>query len=220
MKRYMIYCSAGVGGLFLATVFAQLLGYNVKANFSATGHAHDMGRGNWKGASSVCFIGDHWHINYRPNYKLYYAHQLPDNFIKNNPDIKLVKITAEPRDYRKITELYVKKAWPDIWTEEEYQKWASPEYPPYGRDNILESELVCNDLVNDLLRTNTMAWYKANADITADYTVKFRTIMGLDDQNLVGVVAQIVGKPVDQSIELYVEQYQQMNKQLYFKNYV
>jgi len=65
--RYMIYCCAGTGGLFLTTVFAQILGYQIKSKFSNTGHAHDMGRGNWRGAQSVCFIGDHWDLGYKPS---------------------------------------------------------------------------------------------------------------------------------------------------------
>jgi len=46
MTRYMLYCCPGTGGLFLTTVFAQILGYQIMSKFSSTGHAHDMGRGN------------------------------------------------------------------------------------------------------------------------------------------------------------------------------
>lgn len=215
-SRYMIYCCAGTGGLFLTTVFAQILGYSVKANFSSTGHAHDMGRGNWQGARSVCFVGDHWTINYRPGHALYYAHQMPADFISNNPDIVLIQIATDPEDYRKVTELYVKKAWPDIWTEEEYKKWASPAYPPYSADNIRDSKLIVDDLVNDFEISIVKDWHDRNATTRPAHTINFKTIMGLDGLAVEQVAADIVKCPVNSSVTEYVKHYQQLNKKLYF----
>jgi hypothetical protein len=214
----MIYCCAGTGGLFLTTVFAQILGYSVKANFSSTGHAHDMGRGNWQGARSVCFVGDHWTINYRPGHALYYAHQMPADFISNNPDIVLIQIATDPEDYRKVTELYVKKAWPDIWTEEEYKKWASPDYPPYSPNNIRDSKLIVDDLINDFETTVIKAWYDRNAHTKPAHVINFKTVLGLDDLRIEQVVADIVQRPVTESVVEYVKKYQQLNKELYFLN--
>jgi hypothetical protein len=215
-SRYMIYCCAGTGGLFLTTVFAQILGYSVKAKFSNTGHAHDMGRGNWQGARSVCFVGDHWTINYRPGHALYYAHQMPDNFIATNPDIELIQIVTDPEDYRKVTELYVKKAWPDIWTEEEYKKWASPAYPPYSPHNIRDSKLIVDDLVNDFELSIVKDWHDRNAGIQPAHTINFKTIMGLDGLAVEQVAADIVKCPANSSVTEYVKHYQQLNKKLYF----
>lgn len=216
----MIYCSPGTGGLFLTSVLAQTLGLDIHANFSSTGHAHDMGSGNWGGAATLCFIGDHWDLAYRPGFPLYYSHVIPNNFIQKNPNIRLIKLNTDPVDYRKVTELYVKKAWPDIWTAEEYAKWATPNYPPYSRDNILDSELVQSDLINDLEITNIKKWHEANVDIQPYACINFRTIMGIDSVNLANTVSNIVGLPVTDATRHYITEYQQLNQSLYFKDYV
>jgi hypothetical protein len=220
MNQYMIYCCAGTGGLFLTTIFAQILGCNVRSSFSDTGNAHDMGCGVWKGADNVCFVGSHWDLNYRTGFQLYYSHVLPDDFIQSQPDVKLIVITTESRDYRKVTELYVKKAWPDIWTSEEYAKWASPQYPPYSRDNIANSKLIRNDLINNLEITNIKKWHEENALVPSYATINFRTIMGIDNQNLVDVVCNITNGVASDYTRQYASEYQQLNRSLYFKNYV
>ena len=216
----MIYCCAGTGGLFLTTVFAQILGWECRSHFSTTGNAHDMGHGVWKGSANICFIGSHWDLNFRPEFQLYYSHVLPDSFIKIYSDIKLIKINTEPHDYRKVTELYVKKAWPDIWTPTEYAKWASHQYPPYSPNNIADSELIRNDLINDFEITSVKKWHEENALIPSFATIDFRTIMGIDNQNLVDIVCNITGRAAPDSTKQYTSEYQQLNRSLYFKNYV
>ena len=123
MTPFVIYCCAGTGGLFLTTVFAQLSNLDVRARFHKTGHAHDMGRGNWQGAGKkICFIGNHAD-NYRLNCNFYYTHIWLDRIQQENSGTKIVIIDVDESDYRKVTELYVKKAWPDIWNEQEDNKW-------------------------------------------------------------------------------------------------
>ena len=220
MKKYIILCCLGTGGLFLTSVFAKILGCPIQSSISCTGHAHDMGKGNWKGNNSVCLIGDHWKINYRPGFTLYYTHQIPNDFLKKNHDIKLVQITTDPVDYRKVTELYVKKAWPDLWSKEEYKKWVGPDYPPYSPDNIRDSELIVNDLINDFEHSTIAAWHNLNKDIFADYQINFRTIMGIDNNDLVDVVSDIVEKTATDQTRQYVKDYQLLNQSLYFENYL
>lgn len=214
----MIHCCYGTGGLFLTSVLAKTLGYDIKSRFSKTGNAHDMGQGNWKGANGVCLVGDFWDINYRPGVGIYYTHVIPDNFVMPQ-DHKLILITVDSSDYRKVTELYVKKAWPDIWTQEEYNKWAGPDYPPYSPDNIQHSEIIVNDLINDLEHNVVVPWHRRNAAIEADYTIDFRTIMGINDRDLVDDICSIVNVTATDSIRQYVQEYQQLNREMYFKNY-
>jgi hypothetical protein len=216
----MIYCCTGSGGIFLTTVFAQILGLNVRSHFSSTGNAHDLGQGVWKSTKNICLIGDHWDQTYRPGYQLYYSHVLSDNFIQTHPDIKLIVIHTEPRDYQKVTELYVKKAWPSKWTPEEYAKWASPEYPPYSRNNIADSELIRNDLINDFEINNIKKWHEENAHIPVHATINFRTIMGIDSENLIDVVCNITGCTASDATVQYVSEYQKLNHSLYFNDYV
>jgi len=216
--KYMIHCCPGTGGLFLTSVLAKTLGYNMPSRFSATGNAHDLGQGNWKGTNGVCIVGDFWDINYRLDAGIYYTHVFPENFVIPQ-DCKLILITVDPMDYRKVTELYVKKAWPDLWTQEEYNKWAGPDYPPYSADNIQTSELIVNDLINDLEHTVVASWLQRNADISADYTIDFRTIMGINDRDLVDDICSIVNRTTTHSIRQYVQEYQQLNRKMYFENY-
>lgn len=214
----MLHCCYGTGGLFLTSVLARILGLDIQSRFSKTGNAHDMGQGTWKGANGICLVGDFWDINYKPGARIYYTHVLPANFSLPK-DHKLILINVVPQDYRKVTELYVKKAWPDIWTQQEYNKWAGPDYPPYSTDNIQTSDIIVNDLINDLENTAIAAWHQRNADITADYVVDFRTIMGINDRDLVDDICSIVNCTATRAIRQYVCEYQQLNREMYFKNY-
>jgi hypothetical protein len=223
MTPYIIHCCPGTGGLFLISVFAQILGYNVKSNFSQTGHAHDMGNGNWAGAPGVCLVGDHWGMNYRPAYPLYYTHCIPEHFLKNNPKIKMVLVDTDPVDYKKVTELYVKKAWPKLWTEEEYNKWAGPDYPPYSHDNIETSSIIQNDLINDLEVDIVKKWHDQNRCVPADAKINFRTIMGIDNLDLIDAICLITNLTLSadkkESLQQYVSVYQTLNLCLYFSEY-
>ena len=222
MNRYLILCCVGAGGNFLTTVIAQALGLDLRSQFSSTGHAHDLGQGVWKGSTDrrVCIIGDHWQLNYRPNCLLYYSHDLDSDFQSQNPDVELIYVSAEQQDYAKITELYVNKAFPDLWTRQEYDKWASDQYPPYSRNNIAESELIRNDLINDLQESVVAKWYQKYDSYKIDHEIKFKTVMGISDVNLAQQISQIVNMPVTAKTQQYIAQYQALNQSLYFQGFV
>lgn len=215
-SRYMIYCCPGTGGLFLTTVFAQVLGTDIRSRFSTTGHAHDMGQGNWRGAPGVCLLGDHWDIHYRPGQQLYYTHYLPTNYMDQNPQIDLVRIDTDPEDYRKVTELYVNKVWPDLWTPEQYKKWYSPAYPPYSADNVQSSELIRNDLILDFEQSLVRAWHQQASQHQPQHCINFRTVMGVGQEDLASVVGEILRRSVSAETQQYIKQYQQINQELYF----
>ena len=179
-----------------------------------------MGRRGLKGANDICIVGDQWDLDYSPGFQLYYSHVLPDIFMQSHPDAKLIVINTESRDYRKVAELYVKKACPGFWTPEEYSKWVSPQYPPYSRNNIADSELIRNDLINDFEITTIKKWHEENALVPSYATINFRTIMGINDQNLVDVVCNITGGSATDSTRQYASEYQKLNCSLYFSNYV
>lgn len=216
MQSYLILCCPGTGGLFLTSVIAQLLGYNCQSIFSNTGHAHNMGKGNWKGCQSILFIGDHWDLNYRSGFSLYYSHLMPDKFLDDNQHIQTIYIDTNEQDFEKVTELYVKKAWPDIWTLDEYKKWASLEYPPYGRDNIEKSVLVQTDLINDFKHTVVKKWYKENPCLDSYKKLNFKTIMGINTLNLMHEVCKIINQPPKDHVHQYILEYQLLNQKLYF----
>ena len=213
--QYMIFCCAGTGGLCLTSVFAKLLGIPLASKISESGNCHDMGNGAWRGAKGITFIGDHWDLNYRPGSQLYYTHVIPDNFRQQHPNIKIVFVSVQAEDYNSVTTMYVKKAWPDIWSQEEYAKWQSPSYPPYSPTNIPDSELICQDIINDLLITKIQPWIVRESQHMYDHQIDFKTIMGLNNLRIDQVVADIVDGTTTKSIQEYVNNYQQLNKQLY-----
>lgn len=216
MQSYLILCCPGTGGLFLTSVVARLLGYDTQCILSKTGHAHNMGQGNWKGSQSICLVGDHWSLNYRPGFPLYYCHLLPNKFLDDNQHIQTIYIDTDEQDFEKVTELYVKKAWPDLWTPEEYNKWAGPEYPPYGPDNIEKSVLIQTDLINDLKHTVVKKWYKENPCLDTYKKINFKTIMGVDTLNLMYEVCKIINQSPKDHVQQSIFEYQQLNQKLYF----
>lgn len=217
MNSYMIFCVPGAGGLFLTTVVSMMLDLPMHPTVHGTGHAHDMGQGEWKEPTrDICLIGDHWQLNYRASCKLYYTHTIPSGWLLDNPQIHLVRITANPHDYRKITELYVKKAWPNLWTEEEYHKWAGSDYPPYSPDNIKHSKIVLDDLMADLEITTIHAWFRKNSNIEAHSEIEFQTIMGVNGQDLAQQISDIIHVPITHQVREYIDHYQQINQDLYF----
>ena len=216
-NQYLIYCPAGTGGLFLSSVIANFLNIKVVPYFSDTGHCHDLGQGNWKGAEkNINFIGDHWDINFKPDCDIYYVHQGPIAELKTQmPNLKVILIDYDEKDYYNITMLYVYKAWPDIWSEQEYSKWEGIDWPPYSKDNIQTSEIIRNELIKGL--TSLIAEWLNNYDSSVvDYSINFNTVLGLNDHNLAEELSVILQQPVTSEITTLIDEYQTLNKRLYF----
>ena len=229
--KYVIHYAIGAGGFFIISLFAQMMGIRVSPIINPTlGHVHDLGQGEWAKVEEIN-VGPAMGSGttklvmniYNPLSRLYHSHIISNEFINQHPDIKVVKIEADVDDYELITKLAVKKTWVARWTKEEYDKWASPNYPPYSPANILESELVCNDLVQDFLVTQTKPWFDQTATSFLQQTkftnyahiINFKTVMGINP-GLAEQVAEITGGEITDQIRNYIKSYQDLNKQLYF----
>jgi hypothetical protein len=221
-KKILIHFCNGSGGQFLMSVFARMMGIQINTKISPQGHCHDHGFGIWKVPSNkICFDcfdtkSNTMKLHYHPEAELYATHSLTTEFIEQHPDIILIQIAAKPSDYYSITKLVVKKAWPSFWTQEEYNKWKSPHYPPYSTDNIANSDLICNDLINVLLTTQTTVWYEQHAFIKYAHVIDFSTVMGVDNKTLVQIVADITGGQLTDEVCKFVDEYQQLNKKILF----
>ena len=222
-KKFMIHYVQGAGGMFLSSVFAKVMNIPIKTKISSVGDCHDHGNGVWKIYQNV-IRDDEFDITtgelkmqHSPGNRLYYTHTVTDEFIEQNTDIEIIQISATLDDYPNIALLAVKKEWPRYWrTKEEYNKWVGPDYPPYSPNNIAESDLICTDLIDFHIMKRTTDWYENYAHINYSHHIDFQTVMGLNDKNLAQEVATIVDGRVTQDILEFIDQYQQLNKKLYF----
>lgn len=216
MKRFLIYCCVGSGGMFLTSVLAQMLDYEVDPVLSNRGHCHQLSlRGIWHNTKDINFIGEFW-ANFRSDRRLFYTHVLDIvKFKQDYPDVELILIDFAPEDAEIIARLFVCKAWPDIWTKEEYDKWAGPSWPAYSPNNIQESKLIRDEIIADLTQTRIKPWLEQANKNDFDHVVDFKTIFGLNATNLNTVLENIVNRSVTNSIADYIQQYQQINRELY-----
>jgi len=216
MKRFLVYCSVGSGGMFLISVLAKILGYDVCPVISSRGHVHQLSKnGIWNNTQDINFIGEFW-CNFSADKKLFYTHVLDiDQFKRKYSDVQLILINFESSDVKLIARLFVNKAWPDIWSKEEYDRWAGPSWPPYNSNNILESELIRDEIIEDLSRTRIQPWIDSVNNSDFDYMIDFKTIMGLSNTQLSAQLTNILNQPVTDEVNQYIQQYQQINQQLY-----
>ena len=219
MNKYLIYCGAGTGGLFLTSVIANFLGIVVQPKFSKTGNCHDLGKGSWKGHNdNINFLGNHWDINFNPNSKIFYAHCGPIDQLKyEQPNVKVILIDYTPDDYYNITNLYVSKAWPDILANQpgEYDKWRGVDWPDYYYDVIQDNKIVRDEFINSKIK-EIEDWIRNYDKSVVDYVVNFKTIMGLDELCLEDELSKILNLPYTDAITTLIKTYQRLNQQLYF----
>jgi hypothetical protein len=216
MKRFLIYCCVGSGGMFLTSVLAQMLNYDVDPVLSSRGHCHQLSKnGIWTNTKDINFIGEFW-SNFRPDRRLFYTHVLDiDRFRQDHPDVKLILINFAVEDAELIARLFVCKAWPDIWSLEEYNKWAGPSWPAYSQNNIQESDLIRNEIIADLTQTRIKSWLTQVNASDFDYVIDFKTILGLNSIALGSQLENIVDRSVTSAVTEYIKQYQQINRELY-----
>lgn len=221
--RYCIHHCSGSGGHFLLNLFAEFLNLDPKNQLdTAHGDYHDSGFGDWKKyISKICWIGNHWNINYKedPTFVLYYTHQHEyiSRLKKLYPDIKIVAIGASAEDYKFITKFYIMKAWTNLWTSQEYDKWVATGcdyFPPYDKNNL--NDPVVYNMLHSQLNLDTIHWHNTLDHNQVDHVIDFKTIFGLDKQSLEDIVSTITGMPVTGKIKKIIQEYQTVNKQLYF----
>ena len=217
MYRYVVYQCTGAGGYFLSQIIASMLGINTAQKISNSGHMHDFGKGNWKQHDEICLCGDYWDELYRDECKILAVHKGPLKKFKNdNKDVKVILIHVDKEDYRKCTEMYVCKAFPDILKNQknEYDKWKGEDWPEYNDNIIEESEFVKNEFIEGLL-SQTITWMENYDSSVVDYTVNFKTIMGVEG-DIAQEVSKILNKPVNNEVIQLVKNYQEKNQGLYY----
>lgn len=222
MSRLCIHHASGSGGQFLTTIIAKILDLQITNRIDSThGDYHRSNKGVWAAHSDikddVCFMGNYW-INQSVPAKIYYTHQ--HDFVSKLQTmfncITVIAIDADEDDFEHITTLLIKKAFPNLWTHQEYNKWVELgcNFPPYSIDNL--KDLAVFDIIHEQLNNDTIEWHQQLKDHKIDYTIKFKTIFGLDNLSLKDSLETILNKPVTDSIKQLIVEYQLLNKELYF----
>lgn len=207
--------------MFLLHLFAKFLDLNSQYTLDVKhGDYHNSGDGDWQNNNpKISWIGANWEHTYFPSNEsiLFYTHR--HEYIyklkKLHPDISIVAIDCDQEDYKNITKMYIKKAWPNLWTKKEYDRWVSTGcvFPPYSNDN-LNDEVVYN-MLHDQLNQDTVNWHQ-NLPKDTDYIIKFKTLFGLDNNSIENIIEKIIGKSSDLTISEIINDYQTINRQLYF----
>ena len=220
MSEICVHHCSGSGGSFLTSMIGRMLNIN-KVNFIDYQHGdyHQNSKGEWGDdiKNEIALIGNHWQDRKMPA-KIYYTHQHDyvsklQNLYHN---LKVIAIDADVDDFTHITKLFIKKAWTNLWTKQEYNKWVELgcNFPPYSIDNLNDPEVF--DVIHEQLNNDTIEWHQQLKTHKIDYTIKFKTIFGLDETSLVDTLETIMDKPVNHTIDQLITQYQKRNKELYF----
>ena len=221
MKKYLIYTCQGTGGMFISAVLGLIHNYDVRPAISPTGDCHNMTGQNssiWCNTRDFNCIGL-YPENFLSNRKIYYAHVIDiDKFKREEPDVKIIFIGFSPDDVLLITKLYVNKVWPILWSQDEYNKWAGPDWPPFSPDNITTSSMIRNELIADLACTTINPWMILNQQFKYDHYLPFKTIFGLNNCNLINELEAITESQITCEVRNFIVKYQETNKKLYIND--
>lgn len=218
--KYCIHHCAGSGGMFLLTMIAKALQLSASNQLDRDqGDYHNAGKGDWVNLNDrINWIGDHWDINFQEgdNFILYYTHkhEYVKRLKKRFADIKVIGIVSD-NDDDMITKMYIHKAWPNLWTKDEYDKWVALgcEFPPYDSSN-LKDPIVYNK-VHSQLTFDTKKWTQTLPANLIDHPVKFKTVMGMDDSILSNELENILGIRLSNEVIDSIKDYQNTNRRLY-----
>lgn len=216
---YCIHHCTGSGGMFLVKIFAEAMGIQSKFDIDQSlGHYHNAGLGDWNNPhDEICYLGNFYH-DYHEDAKIYYTHDhaFVKRLIADHPSIEVVAIRHDEDDHSHITKQAIGKAWPALWTKKEYDKWASgdSEWPPYHKDNLKDPKVY--DKLHEQLNLLTIEWHENLDHGAVAHYIDYKTVMGLDNNDLADVVGKIIGVEINSDIRSKISDYQTKNKELYF----
>jgi len=226
-KKYLIVSPIGSGNSFVRAVFGIITGViNVKkVVISNTGDAHDIGAGPWNLKNKLLdfYAPDLYHtkedamlIAKEANIVCTHCTDLEHlrNYFNN---YIFVGIYTEPNDYRLVSHTKTIKQHAYLWNESEYNKIKGSDWPPYEKNNVLNSSLIRNELINAHNYNYVRDWYnKYNKNNVIDYTINVRSVFGIDSITLVSNLEKIFNKPVPDKVCELILKYQRINKKLYY----
>jgi hypothetical protein len=211
MDQYFVCCVPGSSGMFVCTVLAKYLGYTCDTVISNNGHCHDLGNGIWRSNDCIELLGDHWNgiASYSP---IIFSHCTELAKIKQvMPNIKIVLINYDNSDLTTIATFRTMKAYILHWTQEEYNKVAGPDWPPYHAENLLDSHMIRNECIQFQI-PYTKKWISQIDQSLVDYKINFKTIC---NGNLDQTVTDMLSVSKINDITKFITQYQKINSEYY-----
>lgn len=219
-EQYYIVAAPGSSMAFLTAVIGKYLGYTINVTISPDGHCHNLGNGNWQKTDVVYPFPwpayDKTDIRTEP--LLVGHHKDLDLLKQNNPNIKIILIDFTERDTKFIATMATVKAITLFWSEEMYNKLVGSSWPPYSADNILTSDKIRNELINETA-IKVASWKEGLNKDLVDYTIDYQTVFGLSSTSLSNLVATMLNKPLNQEVDNFIKEYQRINHSLY-KEYI
>ena len=210
-NQYYICCVAGSGGMFLSTVIAKYLGFNCPTIIADNGLCHDLGQGIWKSNNCIDLFGDHWNGK-ASKCPIIFSHDTNFNFVqKVMPNIKIVLIDYDDTDLLQIATFRTMKAYTLMWSQEEYNKIAGPNWPLYHPDNLTQSNMIRDECINFRI-LDTKQWISSVDRTLVDYKIDFKIIYNGDVSKK---IAEILSVSESISIRQFVLDYQQINQHYY-----
>ena len=219
MSKICVHHCSGSGGMFLTSMIGRMLNIDTVSFIdNKHGDYHQNSRGEWgiDRKDEIALIGNQWTDRIVPA-RIYYTHQ--HEYVSKLQTmfngLKVIAIDADTEDFALITTLFIKKAWVNIWTEQEYNKWVKLgcNFPPYDISNLEDPAVF--DVIHEQLNHDTINWHNTLDRKNVNHIIKFKTIFGLDNSSLLDALETVMDKPVTDSIKQLIFQYQQRNKELY-----
>ena len=220
-QKYCVYHCTGSGGSFLLKVIAAMLGIQLENKLDREhGDYHDSGLGDWRTPNDqVWQIGNYWfdhEVNTDATFFYVHDHHLYKRLLETITSMKTIAISHQDDDHTSITKQAIRKAWPNFWTQQEYDKWvnAGCDFPPYHEDNLKDPAV--HDKLLEQLNFLTIKWWEDLDHSTVDHFIEYKTVMGLNNRSLAKELGSILQRPVTKQVEDLILEYQSRNKELYF----
>jgi hypothetical protein len=218
MQQYVIVGPPGAGCLFVSSVFCAMVDLLDIDDvvISDKADCHDSGMGVWQGSSNMQYYDERFHQ--ADDIKVASVIMTHSNNIahvrESFKEHAIVGLFADPTQYKLIATLKTMKQHTLTWNKEIYASIKGDGWPPYSKNNIMDSKMIRGELIEYHNINETAAWYDTLGSQQLDFVINVQSVFGIDD-DLVGDVERICGKKVCQSVHTFISRYQRINKEIY-----
>jgi len=199
MNNYLIVFYGGAGGSFLAGLISDYLNGGIR--------------------SVIDPVLAHAHKAYQNINRVKISHNfLTTDLINKFPNETIIFIDFDLIDDAEIVvDMSIKKWMIPKLNERVYNRIKGYDWPEYSKSLFESHPEIVDQIKNHKINFEIPKW-KLSCDISlADHIIDFKTIFGINGVSLNETLATILGFPVRSEFNSIIEEYQQLNKRLYFK---